>query len=128
LRQGKSHENASHLVFPRSAPEAAVLASKACEPLLESGEGEELPAPSTSSVEVSVNTDPSRGCVGKQRFETYSEAARIASRSVKRKETIARAYHCKHCNGFHWGTSQNRISKKLKPAMPFRWIPGLEEA
>jgi hypothetical protein len=47
-------------------------------------------------------------CNGKQRFDTYSEAERIARRSRRNRDGSKTAYHCQHCNGFHWGNGTPR--------------------
>lgn len=50
-----------------------------------------------------VNADPSRGCEGKERFLTFGQAERVAKLSRKRKKTKFVTYHCRNCQGFHFG-------------------------
>lgn len=43
-------------------------------------------------------------CDGKQRFDTFSQAERVAKR--KRSDNVKgrQAYRCQHCHGFHIGS------------------------
>jgi hypothetical protein len=45
-----------------------------------------------------------RDCDGKQRFDSYSFAARLARRSRRKGDTNRSVYHCRACNGFHIGS------------------------
>ncbi len=46
------------------------------------------------------------GCFGKQRFNTYTMAQRLARRQNRRKDEGFAPYACPHCGGFHVGTNQ----------------------
>jgi len=52
---------------------------------------------------MSANTDPTKGCVGKQRFDSFSRANEIARKTASRRPGKFSAYHCPHCAGFHYG-------------------------
>lgn len=45
------------------------------------------------------------GCEGKERFNTFAMATRVARRRSNRKSARFMAYHCKFCGGAHIGTS-----------------------
>jgi hypothetical protein len=58
----------------------------------------------------SRNSDPSRGCEGKQRFKTYGAAERTAKMVRDFKNGKTGAYKCRNCHGFHVGN--NNIKHK----------------
>lgn len=49
------------------------------------------------------NSDPTRGCYGKQRFRSYRAAELVANKARKRRNERLLPYRCKHCRGFHFG-------------------------
>ena len=42
-------------------------------------------------------------CTGKERFESRALAARVARRRAETGKP-GRAYHCRHCDGYHIGS------------------------
>ncbi len=56
----------------------------------------------------SSNTDPSRGCEGKERFLTFTQAERVARLARRRKNASRQVYRCRHCQGFHFGSALKR--------------------
>lgn len=71
-------------------------------------------ASESTSARLSKNTDPSRGCDGKQRFLTYGQAERVAKQSRFRNQRRMAVYHCHHCAGFHFGNKlrNRRLRRK----------------
>lgn len=64
---------------------------------------------------MSRNTDPTRGCAGKQKFRTFRRAEISAKRASKANEEPFHAYKCIPCNYFHVGHSKPAL---VKPAAP----------
>jgi hypothetical protein len=57
-----------------------------------------------------VNSDPTRGCTGKQKFKTYGQAERVAKMVRNHKDGRAKVYKCKACQLFHFAS---RMRKQL---------------
>lgn len=53
-----------------------------------------------------------RNCDGKQRFDSYGFAEKLAKRSRQRGETNRTVYKCRACNGFHIGSSVGRAQRR----------------
>lgn len=54
-----------------------------------------------------MTTDHKIGCTGKQQFERFTQAAKVAKRRNRMDGGAhLEAYHCTHCNGFHIGESR----------------------
>lgn len=49
-------------------------------------------------------------CEGKERFVSFTRAARVARLAASRREERLRAYHCRYCGGFHVGTPSPRVA------------------
>lgn len=49
------------------------------------------------------NSDPTRGCYGKQQFRSFGAAELAAEKARKRRGERLHAYRCKHCPRFHFG-------------------------
>lgn len=61
-------------------------------------------SPRNKHIGVSKNTDPSRGCEGKQRFATFRQAQRFAKLArARKKHQRFEPYRCSNCQGFHFG-------------------------
>lgn len=63
---------------------------------------------------MSVNSDPTSGCIGKTKYRVFRRAELAAARSAKASEEPMHAYKCRRCNRFHVGSHLQR--KKPKPA------------
>jgi hypothetical protein len=50
-------------------------------------------------------SDPAASCRGKVRFDTATEARKVARRASSRNEDAIRAYRCESCRGWHIGTT-----------------------
>jgi hypothetical protein len=65
----------------------------------------------------SMNTDPSRGCEGKQKFRTFGDAEQIAKKARRRKDKALKVYRCHECSGYHFG---NWHGSRLKTRRSYR--------
>ncbi len=45
-------------------------------------------------------------CVGKVRFETFTQANAVAKRPTRRNSLKPSVYHCQFCHGFHIGNGK----------------------
>ena len=52
-------------------------------------------------------------CEGKERFDTFAAADKIALRGRRKWESNRHPYKCCRCNGFHIGSQQGR--KRRRP-------------
>lgn len=59
--------------------------------------------------------DSASSCTGKSRYASFSEARKKASRSGKRRSARFQVYHCRYCNGFHFGAHQQKRSQGRRP-------------
>jgi hypothetical protein len=49
------------------------------------------------------NSDPTRGCYGKQQFRSFGVAELAAEKARKRRGERLLPYRCRHCQRFHFG-------------------------
>jgi hypothetical protein len=55
------------------------------------------------------------GCLGKERFESFTRAQEVAHQVSRRRSARVTAYHCTLCGGSHVGsTVRKRVNIKLK--------------
>lgn len=63
-----------------------------------------------------MTDDAAVSCEGKERFRSFKRAQKVADRQAQRHEGERFiAYHCRHCDGFHVGTT---IIKQRKSVVP----------
>lgn len=55
-------------------------------------------------------------CKGKRRYESFALAKHEARNTRRHRDrSVAEAYKCKHCNGFHIGSNWARPKPKPEP-------------
>ena len=73
-----------------------------------------------------MNAPFRHGCDGKTRYETWRDANRAMVAMVKRAGSDEfgkpKTYHCRHCNGFHYGRERNlRLLNGNEKRAKLRW-------
>ena len=57
---------------------------------------------------MSANKNYTSSCEGKERFDTYSQAASVLKQVLRRHKSSTVAYRCDKCGGFHIGSQIKR--------------------